>query len=251
MTAITALVLFAVATAQVKGFALMLLIGTVISLVTAVVATRAMLGLLAGFRWFDNPRFMGATGTSRSAKWLQIDFMGRSAGAASLILATIAIAASVLLLAVKGLNLGIDFKGGTQISFNTPQAVSLSKVRAQTSAIGRSDAVVQGRGTAFGAEQVQELPAAHEVADRGTAGQADQESRGSAATSRSSAPRTSPRASAARSRVTRSSPSSSRCVLILIYITLRFSGGTRSRCWRTLFSDILITIGVYALAAGR
>ena len=61
VTCITALVLFAVATASVKGFALMLLIGTVVSLVTAVAATRAMLGLLAGFTWFDNPRFMGAT----------------------------------------------------------------------------------------------------------------------------------------------------------------------------------------------
>src|SRR5207247_5748545 len=62
VTAITALVLFAVASAGVKGFALMLLIGTVISLLTAVAATRAMLGLLAGFRWFDNPSFMGAHG---------------------------------------------------------------------------------------------------------------------------------------------------------------------------------------------
>ena len=70
VTAITALVLFAVATAGVKGFALMLLIGTVISLVTAVFATRAMLGLLAGFRWFDNPRFMGAQG-EQIPSWLQ------------------------------------------------------------------------------------------------------------------------------------------------------------------------------------
>src|SRR5206468_5065695 len=61
VTCITALVLFAVATAQVKGFALLLLIGTVISLITAVAATRAMLGLLAGFKWYDNPRFMGAS----------------------------------------------------------------------------------------------------------------------------------------------------------------------------------------------
>ena len=66
VTCITAFVLFAAATAQVKGFALMLLLGTVISLVTAVAATRAMLGLLAGFRWFDNPRFMGATGQTIS-----------------------------------------------------------------------------------------------------------------------------------------------------------------------------------------
>ena len=64
VTAITALVLFLVATAGVKGFALMLLIGTAISLITAVCATRAMLGLLAGFRWFSNPAFMGAQGAA-------------------------------------------------------------------------------------------------------------------------------------------------------------------------------------------
>ena len=67
VTAITALVLFLVATAGVKGFALMLLIGTAISLVTAVFATRAMLGLLAGFRWFENPRVHGREGPAARA----------------------------------------------------------------------------------------------------------------------------------------------------------------------------------------
>src|ERR1043166_10239358 len=73
---ITALIIFLVAVADVKGFALMLLIGTVISLLTAVAATRAMLGLLSGFKWFDSPRFMGAHG-QQTAKWLQLNFMGR------------------------------------------------------------------------------------------------------------------------------------------------------------------------------
>ena len=76
VTVITALILFAVATAGVKGFALMLLIGTVVSLLTAVAATRAMLGLLSGFKWFDNPQFMGAAG-QQGLKFLQIDFMRR------------------------------------------------------------------------------------------------------------------------------------------------------------------------------
>src|SRR4029078_9516058 len=76
VTAITALILFAFATAGVKGFALMLLIGTAVSLITAVAATRAMLGLLAGFKWFNNPRFMGAHHSQRGA-FLQIDFMKR------------------------------------------------------------------------------------------------------------------------------------------------------------------------------
>ena len=143
VTVITALVLFAVATAQVKGFALMLLIGTVISLVTAVAFTRAMLGLLAGFRWFANPRFIGAA-HEQHGKFLQIDFMGKRrtwfAISGAIILA------GVISIAVQGLNLGIDFKGGSQIAFVTPKPVSTSQVSAIASAIGRPDAVVQGTG---------------------------------------------------------------------------------------------------------
>lgn len=147
VTAITALVLFAVATAGVKGFALMLLIGTVISLITAVAATRAMLGLLAGFRWFDNPAFMGAKGQQRG-RFLQIDFMRRRY--LWFAISAVAIVIGAVSLGVRGLNLGIDFKGGTQITFKTPEYVSLTKVRAQTAAIGQSDAVIQGRGSSRG-----------------------------------------------------------------------------------------------------
>src|SRR3954471_2803482 len=149
VTAITAMVLFAVATAGVKGFALMLLIGTVISLLTAVAATRAMLGLLAGFRWFDNPTFMGAHG-NQGMKFLHIDFMGKRrlwfaiSGAIVLI--------SVVSLGVKGLNLGIDFKGGTQIAFQTPKAAPTSAIRDRIAAIVSGDAVAQGRGAATGGD---------------------------------------------------------------------------------------------------
>jgi SecD/SecF fusion protein len=144
VTAITALVLFGVASAGVKGFALMLLIGTVISLFTAVAATRALLGLLSRFRWFDSPRFMGASG-EQTAKWLQIDYMGRRN-------LWFAISGTILLiavgsLAVRGLNLGIDFKGGTQVDFHTPQPTAIEDVRAQTQRIGEAGAVIQGRGT--------------------------------------------------------------------------------------------------------
>jgi len=143
VTAITALILFAVATAQVKGFALMLLIGTAISLVTAVAATRAMLGLLAGFRWFENPSFMGAHG-EQGLKWLQIDFMRRrylwfAISGAFLLLGAAA-------LGVRGLNLGIDFKGGSQLSFKTPAAHTTGDVRTVMRAEGYADAVIQGRG---------------------------------------------------------------------------------------------------------
>ncbi|HKP18826.1 MAG TPA: protein translocase subunit SecD [Gaiellaceae bacterium] len=147
VTAITALVLFAVATAGVKGFALLLLIGTVISLITAVAATRAMLGLLAGFRWFENPAFMGAAGQQKG-RWLQIDFMRRRY--LWFAISGLVLVISAVSLGIRGLNLGIDFRGGTQITFKTPDYVPLSRVRDQTAAIGRSDSVIQGRGTARG-----------------------------------------------------------------------------------------------------
>src|SRR6266545_3097402 len=135
VTAITALILFGVATAQVKGFALMLLIGTVISMITAVAATRALLGLLAGFRWFANPRFMGAA-RQQSAKWLQIDFMRRRYlwFAMSGVVVVIALGS----LGIRGLNLGIDFKGGTQVTFDTPTAQLVDTVRSDARAIDPS-----------------------------------------------------------------------------------------------------------------
>ena len=154
VTAITALVLFLVATAGVKGFALMLLIGTAISLITAVAATRAMLGLLAGFRWFDNPRFMGAQG-QQGAKWLQIDYMGKRR--LWFAISGLVVAVAIGSLALKGLNLGIDFKGGTQVTFNTPQPVPLTDVRSEARKIGQADAVIQGRGKLTGAESYKQF----------------------------------------------------------------------------------------------
>jgi SecD/SecF fusion protein len=144
VTAITALVLFAVATAQVKGFALMLLIGTIISLITAVGATRAMLGLLGGFRWFNNPRFMGAHG-QQTGKWLQIDFMRRRYVWFAISGVVVLLGAAAL--GIRGLNLGIDFKGGTQLTFKTPIAHTTGDVRSVLDSQGYGDAVIQGRGS--------------------------------------------------------------------------------------------------------
>ena len=247
VTAITALVLFAVATAQVKGFALMLLIGTVVSLVTAVAATRAMLGLLADFHWFDNPSFMGARGEQRG-RFLQIDFMGKRY--VWLSIAAAIVAASVLAIAVKGLNLGIDFRGGTQIAFKTEKYVPIDDVRSQMRAIGHRSAIIQGRGSSqdssFKNFQIRTesltLAAAEQDPDR-PAGQArrrvdrDQER----------VLELQPPDRTAR----RSSPSSSRSRLIVFYIALRFDFKYAVPVLVALAHDIVITVGVYALRAGR
>src|SRR4029453_3197885 len=143
VTAITAAVLFMAATGGVKGFALTLLIGTLISMVTAVGATRALLGVLAGFRWFNNPAFMGASAQKIPA-WQRIDFIGKTR--LWFAISGVVLAIGVGSLALQGLNLGIDFEGGSQISFKTPQAHSVQEVRNEASSLGLGDAVIQGRG---------------------------------------------------------------------------------------------------------
>jgi SecD/SecF fusion protein len=143
VTMITALVLFAVATASVRGFALMLLIGTAISMLTAVLATRALLSALSSFSWIENPKLMGASGRGVPS-WLKLDFIGKRRFWFGLSATIVTI--SILALGVRGLNLGIDFEGGTQINFRTTQPVALEEVRAEAAQIGQAGAVIQGRG---------------------------------------------------------------------------------------------------------
>ncbi len=75
----------------------------------------------------------------------EIDFMAKRtiAVAASLIL----IALSIVALAIRGLNFGIDFTGGTLIEMGYPEPVKLPEVRETLSQAGFDRAVVQHFGT--------------------------------------------------------------------------------------------------------
>ncbi len=241
VTCITALILFAVATAGVKGFALTLLIGTVISLITAVAATRAMLGLLAGFKWFEDPRFMGATG-AEIPKWQRIDVVGRRR--LWLTLSLVAVALSVVAIAVKGLNLGIDFKGGVQVTFTTPQPTSLSDVRNE---ITQNGAVVQGRGQATSSETYKSFQVRLENL---------RPNEQAALTNKLTED-----LNAQKLGVKNVSASFSRQILrgaivsivvsfalIALYVTLRYQWRFAVPILRTLLNDIPIALGVYAIS---
>ena len=243
VTAITALVLFLIAVASVKGFALMLLIGTVISLVTAVAATRGLLGLLAGFKWFDNPRFMGAQG-QQTAKWLQIDFMRRRR--LWFAISGVIIIAGATSLGVRGLNLGIDFKGGTQVTFNTHKAFAQADVAKVTAQSGERDAVVQGRGAATAGKYKQ-----WQIRTRSLSGAKQ--------SALSDDLRT--KLGAYASGVKNVSSSFGHQIaldaiwgifvslaLIVIYITLRFGWKYSLPVILAMLHDIVITVGVYSIA---
>src|SRR6188472_2794826 len=242
VTAITAMVLFAVATASVRGFALMLLVGTAISMLTAVLATRAFLAVLAGLEMLDSPRLMGAAGGGIPS-WLKIDYIGKRRTWFAVSGAVIVISLGAI--AVEGLNLGIDFKGGTQIAFETPRPVQLEQVRAQASKIGQANAVIQGRGSstdgAYRSFQVRmESRSSNEV-------QALQSDLTSAL-------------NAEKFGVKNVSASFGRQIargailaiivsllLIVLYITARFQWKFALPVMVALAHDVLITIGIYAL----
>ncbi len=242
VTVITAMVLFAVATAGVKGFALMLMIGTVISLVTAVGATRAMLGLLAGFRWFENPRFMGAAG-QQGAKWLQIDFMRRRFLWFAISGAVVVIGIGAL--AIKGLNLGIDFKGGTQVTFTTPKPVSISNIRTQAAKFGQ-EPVVQGRGKTVGADQFKSFQIRLRAlkGPQTSALKNDIQTRFNSSSIQIQTVSASFGKQIARGAITAILVS---LLLIILYIAIRFDFKFAVPVIVALVHDIVITVGVYAL----
>jgi preprotein translocase subunit SecD len=67
-TLITAFILFALSTGSVRGFAVLLVIGVTLSMFTAVVVTRALLGLLSGRGVQLSPGMMGVSKGSISAQ---------------------------------------------------------------------------------------------------------------------------------------------------------------------------------------
>jgi len=77
---------------------------------------------------------------------LNIDFLGKRKIA--WIISAILIVVSVASLATRGLNLGIDFTGGTLVEVGYPGAVELDPIRSALEAESFNDAIVQHFGTA-------------------------------------------------------------------------------------------------------
>jgi SecD/SecF fusion protein len=138
VTFMTAFILFALATAEVKGFAFTLGIGTLVSLFTAVLATQAALGTMSRSRFVTHP---AALGTARHGQGWKFDFMGASKWFFSLSGCILLIGA--LAIGGKGLNFGIDFKSGTRIQTAFIKSVSEGQVAEVMKSAGYGDAQVQ------------------------------------------------------------------------------------------------------------
>ncbi len=138
VTFMTAFILFALATAEVQGFAFMLGIGTLVSLFTAVLATQAALGAASHTRAVSHPSMLGAGRHHRAWKF---DFMGASRWFFSM--SGVILLVGALAIGGRGLNFGFDFTGGTVIETGFTRPVSTEQVRAAVSEAHYPGASVQ------------------------------------------------------------------------------------------------------------
>jgi len=138
VTLLTAFILFVLATAGVKGFAFTLGVGTIVSLLTAVVFTQALLGSMSRSRLLNSPSALGAGG--KGVRW-HFDFMGASRWFFSI--SGVILLVGALALATKQLNFGIDFESGTRIKVALVKPTDEEGVRDTLDAAGIGSEEVQ------------------------------------------------------------------------------------------------------------
>src|SRR4051812_2715261 len=140
VTFMVAFILFILATAGVKGFAFTLGIGTLVSFLTAVLLTQAVLSTMSRSRLISHPAALGAG--QRSHHWWQsFDFMGASKWFFSL--SGVILLIGALAVGGKGLNFGIDFESGTRIKTALVRPANEDGVRAVVAGAGFGDAEIQ------------------------------------------------------------------------------------------------------------
>jgi SecD/SecF fusion protein len=138
ITFLTAFILFVLATSGVKGFALTLGIGTIASLLTAVVFTQAFLGVFGRGRVLRSRWLLGSA--EQRTRW-HFDFTGLSRYFFSM--SGVILTVGALALAVSQLNFGIDFESGTRIEASLGKAASVEDVRTTISDEGLGTAEIQ------------------------------------------------------------------------------------------------------------
>lgn len=151
-TLLTAVILFWQGSGPVRGFAITLTAGIVISMLVVLVFTRLILNLLADkaglktirmFQAFENPNF---------------DFLGKRAAVIGLTIAVI-ISTWIVFLKKGQDNFGVDFTGGTSITFAFNEKQPVEAVRNALDQAGIDDARIQYQSeldpTAEGAETLE------------------------------------------------------------------------------------------------
>jgi preprotein translocase subunit SecD len=149
-TFMTALILFAMGSGPVRGFAITLGLGILTSVFTALFVTR-----LIAVIWFERKRpktVLQGRALRLVPEVTSIDFFGR--WKLWLGISGVMILVALGSFAIQGLNFGIDFKGGTTIRTQSAQPVDVGQYRAAISDLGLGDiSIAEVFDPTFGPEE--------------------------------------------------------------------------------------------------
>ncbi len=157
VTLVSALTLFFLAAASVKGFGLTLALGILCDLVAMLVFFMPVVRLLAPHVMPKHPAFWeikdcldlaeaeraGSLTSKPKGRFIKrdIDFLGKRRIFFGI--AAVMIVAAFAVVGIRGMNFGIEFQGGTSISIHGTSDVTIEQVRDAFADAGESDAVVQ------------------------------------------------------------------------------------------------------------
>jgi protein-export membrane protein SecD/preprotein translocase SecF subunit len=150
----TAVILYQFGSGPIQGFALTLMIGILASLFSALVITKLLFEFMIakGYKIEIGSR-------SRMLGDMKFDFLGKKKLAYTISGTLILI--GIISLATRGLEMGIDFKGGSEIAVQFEKPIDISEIRKDISQIGLGNIEVKTFGDASGVllrTELQEIP---------------------------------------------------------------------------------------------
>ena len=145
-TLIVAVILYAVGTGPIKGFAVTLSLGILTSMFTAILGTRALINLIYGGRRVDTlsigtlPKRIDGGGRMTVLPFMKWRFVAAA-------ISILAVAIAVGSLSIQQLNWGLDFTGGTLVEVEYAESADLNGIRGTLDSNGYQGAIVVSFGT--------------------------------------------------------------------------------------------------------
>lgn len=143
-TLIAAVVLYEIGTATVKGFAMTLMIGIVVSIFTAVVVSNLLTSLLADSKKFGHNKFFGCNEDGTPKKLVKKEFNFINKRKIYYIASTTIVIIGLCFALFKGFNLGIDFTGGTMLEVDMHKQVAMEEVEKALDKYDLDETIVYG-----------------------------------------------------------------------------------------------------------
>ena len=134
-TLLVAVILFILGESSVKGFATMLIISILITMLVMVVMSRLFLNSFVKTGYFDkNLNFFIGIKNLKKKRFAKLEFVKSSK--IFIAISAICIVAGFVSLGFSGLKLGVDFKGGSSITIKSDDSLTVETVEADVDTLG-------------------------------------------------------------------------------------------------------------------